>query len=447
MLEHKTECVGWQLLAMDRASDMLQVAQKRLHTQMRREKRYWSEILAVQERGWCLSRVPGQRRVLRVKFGFSEAAPDLRPLGFAPMHRAKGKHVALDLSFLGPPAAIVLTLRKRDGISDEIGRSHIPTRLPSSAALEDRILEARNTIFAKELWRELGREVRLLVSHDVVFRDNKIIFPAGAQTQGIISLETLRLKPTAVDDSSATATPSPKLDDMAEAICTSLHLLLTHGHREHYNKRSQPALPADITPSPPAYCMLRTVVSSLKYEMALKHIAMCVSSVCGILHGVGQTGARFTLYERPITPAIINMSSAATGREGVQPSASESLCSAFLTQREFSFEYIINAHTRILIRSRTYIAPIKVQYLVQLLPPLPGSGSAAKNPLLDTFPPADGYSTLHDVATYIQDATTHVLAERALAIARTWEAKSGNGKDSVWSMTVDGMAIRHSTLR
>ena len=445
LLEHKTECVGWQLLAMDRASDMLHVAQKRLHTQMRREKRYWSEILAVQERGWCLSRVPGQRRVLRVKFGFSEAAPDLRPLGFAPMHRAKGKHVALDLSFLGPPAAIVLTLHRKDGSAEEMGRSHCPARLPASAALEDRILEARNTIFAKELWRELGREVRLLVSHDVAFRDNTIVFPAGAHTQGIISLETLRLKPTTtVNDRSSAATRSPRLDGVAEAMCTSLHLLLTHGHREHYNKRSQPAPPVDIAPSPPAYCMLRTIVSNLKYEMALKHIALCVSSVCGILHGAGQTDARFTLYERPITTPITSIPNTGAGRPGVQPSASESLCLAFLTQREFSFEYFVNAHTRIVVRSRTYIAPIKVQYLVQLLPPPPGSGSATQNPLLDTFPPADGYSTLHDVVTYIQDATTHVLAARALAIARAWEARPGNGNDAVWSMTADGMAIRHT---
>lgn len=445
LLEHKTECVGWQLLAMDRASNMLDVAQKRLHTQMRREKRYWSEILAVQERGWCLSRVPGQRRVLRVKFGFSEAAPDLRPLGFAPMHRAKGKHVALDLSFLGPPAVIVLTLHKKNDKTEEVGRSHVPKRLPSHAALEDRILEARNTIFAKELWRELGREVRLLVSHDVAFRDNKIVFPAGEDTLGVLSLETLRLKPAAADDISTT----PKLNDTAEVICTSLHLLLSHGHREHYNKRSQPAPPVDIAPSPPAYCMLRAIVSNLKYEMALKNIAQSVSQLCGILHGVGQTGSRFTLYERPITAPIINVPGSATGRGGAQPSASESLCLAFLTQREFSFEYLINEHTRILVRSRTYVAPVKVQYLVQLLPPQPGSGSVTVNPMLETFPPADVYSTLHDVVTYLQDATTHVLAVRALEIARQWEKKSAqqNGQEShdmPWSMATSGTKLWHT---
>jgi hypothetical protein len=119
LIEHKTECVGWQLLAMDRASEVLKVGRKQLRAEMRREEKYWSEVLAVRDKGWTLSRMPGQRRVLRVKFGFSESAPDLRALSFAPLRRVKNGQVTLDLSALGAPSAIVVTLRKKGNQNPE----------------------------------------------------------------------------------------------------------------------------------------------------------------------------------------------------------------------------------------------------------------------------------------------------------------------------------------
>ncbi|CAK7218970.1 RNA polymerase II mediator complex subunit [Sporothrix bragantina] len=464
LVEHKLECVGWQLLAMDRASEVLQVGRKRLRAEMRREERYWAEVLAVRDKGWTLSRMPGQRRVLRVKFGFAESAPDLRALSFAPLQRVKNGQVALDLSALGAPSAIVLTLKKTvAGGKEVIGRSPLATRLPDSASLEARLLEARNTVHAKELWRELGREARTMIAHGVAFYDDAIVFPAGAGIEGIITIEPLYHRPSANVSAAekakrdADATHDPQLNDMATGLATSLQLFLAHGHRDHYRQRSSPPPPSDSTPPPPIYYMLRPIVANLKYEKGIEHIAGYLSDVCGILHGVGLEGSCFTLYERPLSMSIPPTSTAKPQNQQNQqqhaPSASEGLCNAFLAPREFSFEYTINDQVRILVRCRTTVAPLKAQYLVQLLPPASSSSPSSsvptplappgppppKNPLVDVFPPADNYGTLRDVLDYLSKATSHVLAAHARKLACQWEDRSGMG--AVWSTSVDGMEI------
>ncbi|CAK7222006.1 RNA polymerase II mediator complex subunit [Sporothrix curviconia] len=471
LIEHKLECVGWQLLAMDRACEALKVGRKRLRGEMRREERYWAEVLAVRDKGWTLSRMPGHRRVLRVKFGFSEAAPDLQALSFAPLQRVKNGQVALDLSALGAPSAVVLTLRKTlPGSGKEVvGRSPLVTRLSDSASLEARLLEARNTVHAKELWRELGREARTMISHGVAFHDDAIVFPVGADTEGIITIESLYHRPSAHVSAgekakrAAEATHDPQLSDMAAALVTSLQIFLAHGHRDHYRQRSAPPPPSDAMPPPPTYYMLRPIVANLKYEKAIEHIAGYLSDVCGILHGVGLEGSRFTLYERPLSMSIPPTSAARPQPQQQQqqqqqqqhhaPSASESLCNAFLAPREFSFEFSINDQVRILVRCRTMVAPLKAQYLVQLLPPPTSSSSSVpvltplappgppppKNPLVDVFPPADNYGTLRDVLNYLSKATSHVLAAHARKLVRQWENRSGMG--AAWSTSVDGMEI------
>ncbi|EFX02596.1 RNA polymerase 2 mediator complex component [Grosmannia clavigera kw1407] len=434
VLDHKIECVGWQLLAMDRAAELLAAGRKRLHAELRREQMYWSEVVAVRDRGWALSRTPGQRRLLRVKFGFSEAAADLRAAGFAPLRRVKRGHVALDITALGPPSAIVVTLRRRNaaGNVDIIGRSSPPIRLPPSAPLENRILEARNTVYAKELWRELNREARLLVAHGIALRGPLIVFPAGAHTEGIIALEPLQL---VASDAGAVAIATAEMDRVAEVTASSLHLFLAHGHRHHYRLRSVPAPPSDSTGTPPpAYYLLRPILANLKYEKALEHIARFLSDLCSILHRVGHTTAQFTLFERPLASSIPPPTAGSASR---QLAASEGVCMAFLNPREFTFELTLAPDIRLSIRSRTTNMPLRTQYLIQLHPPPTGGSS----PLQDSFPPADNYATLRDVLDYVSSAVGHVLAADARKAAIAHEDASQTGV--IWSRTVDGTALQH----
>lgn len=449
---------------MDQASEALDVTHKQLRAEMRREERYWAEVLAVRDKGWTLSRVPGQQRMLRVKVGFSESAPDLKARSFAPLRRIKNGQVALDLTDLGTPSAVVVTLKKIGlGGQETIGRSPLATRLSDAAPLESRLFEARNTVYAQELWHELCREARTMIAHDVVFRDNAIAFPAGADTKGIISLEPLypppaaRMSAAAKAKQAAAATHDPQLNEVAAGLVTSLQLLLAHGHRDHYRQRSMPPPPTDSVPPKPTYYMLRCIVANLKYEKGIEHIASYLSDVCSILHGVGIDGSSFQLCETPISTSLLPSSAAKAHFQQQQqqlPSASESFCNAFLAPREFSFEYTITEQVRILVRCRTTVVPLKAQYLVQLLPPAslmppvrvappaplaPPAPPLPKSPFAAVFPPADNYGTLRDVLDYLSKATSHVLAAHALKLARRWESRSGLGV--AWSTSVDGVEI------
>lgn len=459
VLDHKIECVGWQLLAMDRAAEVLAAGRKRLHAELRREQVYWSEVVAVRDRGWGLSRMPGQRRVLRVKFGFSEAAADLRAAGFAPLRRVRRGHVALDMSALGVPSAVVVTLRRTghsshpghsSHSSHSFGRSSPPARLPDTAPLENRILEARNTVFARELWRELNREARSLVAHGVVLEESQIIFPAGINTEGIISLQPLELEPADGEEPSQEhqehqehQVPSAELCNLAEGLSSALHLFLAYGHRHHYRQRSVPVPPTDSASTlPPAYYLLRPVLANLKYERAVEHIIRFLSDLCTILHAVGYTDARFTLYERPLSSFV--PPAPAPGSDGTaaarQVASSEGLCMGFLSPREFTFELAMTPETRLSIRSRTTSMPLKTQYLVQLLP---SPGSDGKSGLLQNiFPPADNYATLRDVVDYVGNATAHVLTDQARSVAVAEEAALESGV--TWLTAVDGMAVHHA---
>ncbi len=472
LLERKIEATGWQLVALDRASDKLAVVSKRLRAEMRREQTYWAEILAVRQRGWALSRMPGEPNVLRVKFGFSEAAPDLQAAGFAALRRGKHGHVSLDLSVLGPPSAVVVTLRRRldggGGKRTETGHSLTPTRVAAAAPLEDHILEARNTVFAKELWREINREVRLMAGQGVVVRRSEIVFPAGEHTEAVITFEPLSREP------SMQPHRSPELDNLAESLCTSLHLFLSCGHRERYRQRSIPRMPTNTAPQTKTYFILRPIVANLKYEKAITHMSAFLSDLCSVLHAVGESGSRFKVAERRFSSLYLPPApqpktadppaAASTGTPGAKPAvapppitsrnghpraASEVLCMALLSPREFSFEFHITADVRILVRCRTTVVPLKAQYLVQLLPPpsarppqpvAPGAAPPRpKAPLLhDLFPPADSYASLYDVMSYVRHATAHILTLKARRIARSVD---GDGSGA-WATAVDGMEIR-----
>lgn len=63
---------GWTLESFDSSADKLLQAATRLEEEVAAETKYWSEILAVKEKGWKICRLPQERQTLGVQFGFLE---------------------------------------------------------------------------------------------------------------------------------------------------------------------------------------------------------------------------------------------------------------------------------------------------------------------------------------------------------------------------------------
>lgn len=63
---------GWKAQDLKKAADSVLASANRLEKEMDLEIKYWEQILAVSEDGWPMCRMPDERHVLGVRFGFPE---------------------------------------------------------------------------------------------------------------------------------------------------------------------------------------------------------------------------------------------------------------------------------------------------------------------------------------------------------------------------------------
>ena len=73
--------LGWRMCSLTQTADVLLSSALRLGQEVQRETTYWQEVLAVNEAGWSLCRVPRERNTLGVRFGFNEGtSPGCAPV-------------------------------------------------------------------------------------------------------------------------------------------------------------------------------------------------------------------------------------------------------------------------------------------------------------------------------------------------------------------------------
>lgn len=63
---------GWRLQSFDAAANKLLKSAIRLEEEVASETKYWSEVLAVKEKGWKVCRMPRESQALGVQYGFLE---------------------------------------------------------------------------------------------------------------------------------------------------------------------------------------------------------------------------------------------------------------------------------------------------------------------------------------------------------------------------------------
>src|SRR3569833_2872165 len=250
--ENKTIATGWKLLDMEKTMDSIVTSVSRLHKEIELETKYWAEVLAVSDNGWSVSRLASDKDTLGVKFGFSEAAPEFRNTSSAPMRRSDKGTVILDTGRVGQPKRILVTV-ERDG--SVVGRSSLPKPLREDAPLEDRVLEARNTVFSQELWHEINREGRSLLSYGVQLEKSALSVRIDQHTRISITLQALA-------DHEASPASGPE-DSFAESVHCALQLLLAYAHRQNNRRRSQPSQAGNQNRATQGYYLLRPVIAPI----------------------------------------------------------------------------------------------------------------------------------------------------------------------------------------
>lgn len=396
----KTVATGWKLADIDRTVDSLLTAAATLQKEMTIEAKYWAEVLAVSDKGWTITRVPNEPQNLGVRYGFSEAAPDFRSTSLAPMRRGDDGSVELDCGKMLGESQRVRVVLERDGAA--IGRSSLPRPLPEDAPLEDRVLEARNTILAQELWHEMGREGRLLLAYGVHI-DHDAISYALSKTSRIV----FTLQPLEQDTDEEHSRPLPE-DSRANALSAALHQLLTYAHRVNSQRiSSRKPKNRNQTVNIQPNQLLRPVLAVIQHEKSIEDTTRFLSDLTTILHSAGVDTAMFKLIEPPITPDFV----AARG------SPPEALMLTLLRPLECQFELNITPEASLMIQCRTALTRfISTSFHVQLLPPAP----SRSNSLVVSYPPAttqEGY-TLADLKYYLQQAITRVLVDSTAKLVK-----------------------------
>lgn len=427
--DNKLVATGCKFADIDRTVESVLTSASRLNKEISNETKYWAEVLAVSQKGWAVTRVPNEPETLGVRYGFSEAAPDFRNTSLAPMRRGADGSVDLDCGrMLGDPQRLLVTIEKNGRI---VGQSALPSPLPEDAPLEDRVLEARNTIFAQELWHEINREGRLLQAYGVRLEDTTLSCSLSDGLRVVFGLQPLaRL----VEEGASESLPE---DWRAESLAAALHQLLTYAHRINNQRRSRPMSKYRIqsTTTPP-YPLLRPVLAHLQHEASTQDATRFISDLTTVLQSAGITTALFRLHEPPIS-----LDMAETGG-----SPSEGLVKALFGPLELQYEMNITPEARLLIHCKTAMSGvISTSYHIHLLPPAEGGS----NILQSVYPPVhaqgEGYS-LPDLKYYLQQAVARSLTERACKITSTVTLSSpgkGAGPQARWLKHISGIALEN----
>lgn len=407
--DNKVAAMGMRLHTFNKVADALEASATRLDKENGLEATYWEQVRETSERGWNVFRHPEDRHVMGVRFGFSGAAPEFKANSIAPMRRADDGTVKLELSRMTRvPKRLQVTIKQGDVI---LGQSRLPR--PS----HDDVKEARDTVFAQELWHEVNREGRSLFSHKVRLGQDTVDYCEDDGKTTSFSLVTLEPDETTVPE-------SRPADAEAEHLYNTLQILLIHAHRQNEIKRSEQAAPSANKGPPPPYQLLLPIITYRRHEQTVRRCIDFLTSISRVLRSAGLP-ASFTLTEPPITG-----------------SSTSSLAATLLSPPGAEFDVTLTPASR--LRICLYPSPLfGTRAQVFLLPPTT-TGTGTTNPLTLAYPPlsydparpaqttADHlYDTPAHLFTYLSHAVPRALAwhlhatllptlEPATAAARSW---------------------------
>lgn len=306
---------------------------------------------------------------------------------------------------------IVVTY-EREGQPPSRSTLHKPPTSTSEASLEERVLGARNTIFAQELWGELVREARALAAYDVCPVDKKLTCELEPGSNLVIELAPTD---SLQEDVSG--------DGTAEAVSAALHVLLTYAHRCNELFRIRPK-PPHISRSRGAqtYTLLRPIIARI---MSGRSTAACVESVGQLTTSLARAGlpASFTLRTTPTSTGSVTDQS----NFGANALASSvTMIRNILQPIDFSIGVTLLPNVEFTLRGRTYLFPVTATYYHVLAPP--------ESPIHKICAPyQEGYPDAKALGDYLR-----TLAARALAL----HCLEKLPEKQKWTTNLEGTSIR-----
>ncbi|KAI3321434.1 subunit 17 of mediator complex-domain-containing protein [Xylariaceae sp. AK1471] len=417
---------GWRVMGINNMVDSVLAAAERLEKEIELETKYWADVLAVSDDGWTVCALPQEPHTLGVRFGFAESAPEFRNSSIAPLIRNDDGTIKLGVGRVGGGSQRIRITVKKDGkITDQ---SPLPGRTPDDAPLNDRVREARNTIFHQELWYELNREARLLLAYDVYYDGPAIVWKQDNETEFIFTLEDLDER----DDANTVYAEGIRSSTAAYSF---LQFLLFQSHRQNYHKRTSlsPSV-RQADPNNPTYNILRSLISRFEY---FKNAADLSSHLDKLIHTLRSAGINTASYSATLSPP--NPSTSETTQIRHTPSTELLWIHQLVSNLGSLYTFTITPEARIWCHSRGYVRPfIGTYFYMALKPPFKETKDLSRNPLEALYPPSDPCASVHEAIYYLCQASVRVVSQK---LAKTAADRLAND-DIQWSETISGIGIK-----
>ncbi|POS87862.1 hypothetical protein EPUL_000221 [Erysiphe pulchra] len=266
--ENQKIVIGWQAQSLNKVVDSILASATKLEKEIRLETKYWEQILDVSNNGWAICRLASEKQTLGVRIGFSEASQVFQSRCVAALRRNPDGSIYLDQGLLeSDPHAIRVRIQTNNC---ETGSTKPPTLTSDNSPIEAFIRQARNSIFAEELWRELLHEARFLYAFGVTSGVSTITCVLTASKSFLIDLVPLSSKSF---NNAPSPTSSARFDDyLAQFFLTSLQLNLRWAHRQARRQRlSQHSTTSKPISEP--YPLIRPILTRLAHERTMTSLA------------------------------------------------------------------------------------------------------------------------------------------------------------------------------
>ena len=292
---------GARMEALDTATDEILKAAKKLEREVRRETRYWQEIVSISDKGWPLQRMRqyGPKLPFAVRYGLPEgmlvrchpsvctnldiASNRFKNRGLAPLRMDRDGSIMLDPNLALKPKTLRVRISENGNIT---GTSRLSVERDDNMAIEKTIQLARDSLFEEEIYHEMSLESRELLAYGVEYRDSEIHVDISRPSAQHMSRKLLidlipRADGMAGDQHQAS-------DWLAKSVAEGLRLLLAHEHNMRLHRRSQ--LPPPMTKHkrevpPPA--LLRTVITVFKHLKGVDSLHRYLDTVAKTLQSAG----------------------------------------------------------------------------------------------------------------------------------------------------------------
>lgn len=282
--------------------------------------------------------------------------------------------------------------------------------------IEQRILQARDSVFEEELFHELVREARAMAGCRVTTCQNLIHIPVSDEMEILLDLVDADTHEDHVEQ-------NPAQDDsrLADGLSYAIRILLCFAHRQNLRRRTQIPRPLTTTrPATPEYHLLRPALAYLQHLSHVRWLELFFNDIYSVLGDAGLDMAEWTSntyasWKHPSTSP--------------PPATLEALVERFLRPIESTFSgHLLTTRGSFTVTIRTNLSsqPFGTHYDVSLqLPAVSDLKSPGRLGLKDEVEAAISHLLLLDVVSCISSYTLPAGQNSQSADAakkRTWEA-------------------------